>query len=111
MTDIHSCSYFCLKESCIKAQRAELREEVAMLRKTWADARTDLTTEAIENIGLRKRIAELEADAGRYRWLRETATQKTAYDVYGNGGLWVFGVHSDDNRLTFDAAIDAAMKE
>ena len=29
MTDIHSCSYFCNKPECIKAQRDELRERLA----------------------------------------------------------------------------------
>lgn len=29
MTDIHSCSYFCDRPECIKAQRDELRERLA----------------------------------------------------------------------------------
>ena len=29
MTDIHSCSYYCDKPQCIKAQRDELRERLA----------------------------------------------------------------------------------
>ena len=28
MTDIHSCSYYCDRPDCIKAQRDELREKV-----------------------------------------------------------------------------------
>ena len=28
MTDIHSCSYYCDKPECIKAQRNELREKL-----------------------------------------------------------------------------------
>lgn len=32
MTDIHSCSYYCDRPECVKAQRDELREEVMLLR-------------------------------------------------------------------------------
>lgn len=32
MTDIHSCSYYCDRPDCVKAQRDELREEVMLLR-------------------------------------------------------------------------------
>lgn len=37
-------------------------------------------------------------------------TPNTAHDLYGNGGLWRIGFHSNDNRLSFDAAIDQAME-
>lgn len=51
MTDtIHTCSYFCDRPNCIKAQRDELRDRIAALEA--------------ENVELRK-------DAERYRWLRE----------------------------------------
>jgi hypothetical protein len=33
MTDIHSCSYYCDRPECIKAQRDELRERLAQPRK------------------------------------------------------------------------------
>lgn len=46
-------------------------------------------------------------DARRYRLLRNKARQNTAHDVYGNGGHWSVGFFSSDNRLSFDAAIDA----
>ena len=32
MTDIHSCSYYCDRPACIKAQRDELRESVEKLQ-------------------------------------------------------------------------------
>ena len=32
MTDIHSCSYYCDRPECVKAQRDELRAELARLR-------------------------------------------------------------------------------
>jgi len=31
MTDIHSCSYYCDRPECIKAQRDELRDKLAQL--------------------------------------------------------------------------------
>ena len=36
MTDIHSCSYFCTRPECIKAQRDELRAENAALKAELA---------------------------------------------------------------------------
>ena len=38
MTDVHSCSYYCERPECIKAQRDELRERLAQpepKRKVW----------------------------------------------------------------------------
>ena len=32
MTDIHSCSYYCDRPECIKAQRDELREKLAIIK-------------------------------------------------------------------------------
>lgn len=52
---------------------------------------------------------ELKAIKSRYLWLRDKANQNTAYDRYGNGGHWSIGFFSEDNRLSFDAAVDAAM--
>ncbi len=50
-------------------------------------------------------------DAEKLDWLRRRARQNTAHDLYGNGGHWSIGFHSDDNRLSFDEAIEAAAKE
>jgi hypothetical protein len=33
MTDIHSCSYYCDRPECIKAQRDELRDRLAQPEK------------------------------------------------------------------------------
>lgn len=33
MTEVHSCSYYCDRPECIKAQRDELRERLAQPRK------------------------------------------------------------------------------
>ena len=58
--------------------------------------------QAIENDTLRARIAELERDAARYRWLRVNAREQwqICHDDYGRDLL------QDDS---LDAAIDAAM--
>jgi len=79
--DIHSCSYYCDRPACVKEQRDELRQ----------------------------RVAELEADARRYRWLRDNS----------GGSLsspYVCGVHggplAGDGWLTgslLDAEIDDAI--
>ena len=63
--------------------------------------------EAREHI-LLARIAELEADAERYRWLAAKASKDTAYDRYGNGAHWSIGFFAPDGRRALDAAIDAA---
>lgn len=47
--------------------------------------------------------------AAAYRWLEANAFQKTAYDLFGNGGHWTVGVHSDDSRKSFMEAIRSAM--
>lgn len=65
--------------------------------------------EARERI-LLARIAELEADAERYRWLAAKAQKDTAYDRYGDGAAWSIGFFADDSRHTLGAAIDAARK-
>ena len=36
MTDVHSCSYYCQRPECIKAQRDELRDRLAQPRKPTA---------------------------------------------------------------------------
>ena len=33
MTDIHSCSYYCERPECVKAQRDQLREK--LLEREW----------------------------------------------------------------------------
>ena len=68
---------------------------------------TKESVEARERI-LLDRIAELEADAERYRWLAAKASKDTAYDRYGNGARWSIGFFAPDGRHALDAAIDAA---
>ncbi len=57
---------------------------------------------ADELAALRKRAEEAEADAQRYRWLRDTE----------EGGSWLeFESYQRADPDAFDAAIDAARKE
>ncbi len=60
---------------------------------------------------LMRRVEELGKDAALYQWLQAKARQDTAYDRYGNGGHWFIGFHSDNNSLSFDAAIQAEQEK
>ena len=81
-TDIHSCGYFCDRPECIKAQRDELRE----------------------------RVAELERDAGRYRWLRRShGSYGRRHGIVVSNYNGVMGEYKEISDI--DAAIDSAMKE
>ena len=71
---------------------------------------TKESVEARERI-LLARIAELEADAARYRWLAAKAQKDTAYDRYGNGAHWIIGFFAANGRHALDAAIDAARRK
>lgn len=96
--EIHSCSYFCTRPGCVLAQRTELREEAAKMRRFWWDANADLRDALTENIGLRAQVAALEQDAKRYRWLRER--------------LLVFEVPRDMQISgNLDKSIDEAMQD
>ena len=84
------------RERILLARIAEIEEQ----RGQWAGL----------CVRLEARIAELEADAERYRWLAGKAHKDTAYDRYGNGAHWSIGFFASDGRHTLDAAIDAARK-
>lgn len=43
MSDIHSCSYYCNRPACIKAQRDEMRERIAVLAGALEDLRGEPT--------------------------------------------------------------------
>ena len=92
------------RERILMARIAELQEE--------ADRRT-LEVEATYHVQARlnARIAELEADAARYRWLAAKAQKDTAYDRYGNGAHWIIGFFAANGRHALDAAIDAARRK
>lgn len=67
-----------------------------------------LTDPAAFLVRLASKLPELEQDAERYRWLRDTAIP---FQSYKRGDPnWLFGV-GELRGPTFDAAIDAARKE
>ena len=82
--------------------------------RCYKDVRPDMRRVYVERLlsatDALPELLKAARDAERYRKLKEIAVQKTAWDVYGNGGFWQVGVHSDDSRLSFDEAVDA-MKE
>lgn len=59
----------------------------------------------VHPISTAQRLAELERDAARYRWLRDNSTEYSLTQKDGYGGRELKGW--DD----LDAAIDAAMGE
>jgi hypothetical protein len=72
MTEIHSCSYYCERPECIKAQRDELRERLAQPEKE----------------------PEKTTDADRLDWLQKAANARKvelARSIYKTGyeiGEW-----------------------
>ena len=78
------------------AERESLRDEAAaLLRELAAEADAE--------------IERLRADAERYRWLSEQATQQAD----ANGPIFRISVRRSEDRTLFSlsAAIDAAIKE
>lgn len=58
MSDVHSCSYYCDRPECVKAQRDEFRER--LLQREWQG----LTDEEIEDLYFdRFSMGELDAFA------------------------------------------------
>lgn len=98
MTDIHSCGYFCDRPECIKAQRDELRAQVAELERkntVYADA--------------------LDAIASRGTHHDTNPTRMLPRDVFGMQAdeWWLDYFERADGqvRLIARTAIDSAMKE
>ena len=56
MTDVHSCSYYCDRPECIKAQRDELRERLAQpeqeSQRQWRGLTDEDIAEIAEKLGL-----------------------------------------------------------
>lgn len=86
-------------------------DEITRLRADLALAQGQRDASEREIERLRDENAGLRKDAERYQWLRSFATQKTAWDIYGDGGHWMIAFFSKDSRLSVDAAIDAAMQK
>jgi hypothetical protein len=62
MTDIHSCSYYCDRPNCIKAQRDELRDKV--LNRVWVgltNAEIDLALKSCNTLDTYKYFRAIEA--------------------------------------------------
>ena len=84
----------------LRAERDALRERVGQLEYSNAvnaDAKAQTAKHAEEVDRLRERVKELEADAERYRWLRDREIPE-----------WLDLWHQNPDRI--DAAIDAAME-
>jgi hypothetical protein len=81
MSDIHSCSYYCDRPGCVKAQRDELRAQVEAL----------------------------QADAERYRFL-EADFSPMGLNIDGNHA-WAYRRNASLKGPTLSAAIDTARKE
>ena len=60
---------------------------------------------------LQQRIKELEADAGRYRWLREQEDGDEIFCMYGKNGRFGECGHCDIGGDLLDREIDRAMSE
>ena len=60
MTEIHSCSYYCDRPECIKAQRDELRDRLAQSNEFEPDWDA-MAVMVEEQQRMAKRIEELEA--------------------------------------------------
>ncbi len=74
MTEVHSCSYYCDRPECIKAQRDELRERLAQPN----DFNPDWDAMAVmveEQQRMAKRIEELEAQPVALETVYETIIQ------------------------------------
>lgn len=65
--DIHSCSYFCLKAECIRAQRDELCAHVAELQDNGRRLQEVADGAAAECLELRKQLAAFEPVG--WQWL------------------------------------------
>lgn len=56
MTDVHSCSYYCDRPECIKAQRDELRDRLAQPeqepQRQWRGLTDEDIAEIAEKLGL-----------------------------------------------------------
>ena len=78
MTDIHSCSYYCERPECIKAQRDELRDRLAQPN----DFNPDWDAMAVmveEQQRMAKRIDELEAQ--QKPWVKTYSGGQPNYTV------------------------------
>jgi hypothetical protein len=84
--NIHSCSYYCHRPACIKAQRDELRDKLAAL------------------------IAERDALLGALEWLATPPDCGCSHPCRCNGNEWAEA--ELDGRIDFaQEAIEAAKRQ
>lgn len=101
-------------------------EEASAIEEHLLHGSTDLCRAAAAHRGFRsleaiatgrhvvidaQELEGLRRDAERWKHVEKKAHKKTAYDVYGNGAFWTFGVFSEDQRQSFAQTIDASMQE
>lgn len=77
-----------------------IEARVAELESELSDAESDVDTMAEHNIELQAKVAELEKDAARYRWLRRQCDEK------GSRGSIIAASHYG---MDWDRNIDEAM--
>ena len=86
MTDIHSCSYYCDRPECIKAQRDELRERLVSMNDR------ELMQQALE---------ALEANLGNWAAKTKAITALRDWLAQPEQGCktgWPAGMLQDDSR-------------
>ena len=88
-----------------KCELAAAQEKIAELRQNLQTAEGAIQDRITERDAALKRIAELEPDAERYRWLRKERFDDGAPSVQSIA-IGCIGVTLDGHEL--DAAIDAA---
>jgi hypothetical protein len=82
--------------------------ELAEMESDIIELKHDLLEVATERDQARERIGELEKDAARYRWLRETADHECEQDSREDYAWFALHNESPDE---LDRAIDSAIEE
>jgi hypothetical protein len=107
MIELHSCSYFCERPACIKAQRDEMRDNRAY--EQGEDLYKAIRRECdLKLVALETENAALRVDAERYRWFRLQSLWDAERFPWPDGFEYPEALQDDGAML--DAAIDAARK-
>ncbi|HBO0915283.1 hypothetical protein ABZR34_28235 [Pseudomonas paraeruginosa] len=111
----HKRAFVCCGNFKSGAEYMSAREEVCCNEPVLTDV--NINTPAEEILGLIARLRAAEADAKRYRWLRnpdqdvslvlDKVSGEVPADEFGCGGYLAYEYRSGDE---LDAAIDAAME-
>ena len=65
MTDVHSCSYYCDRPECIKAQRDELRSRLAQPEQEPVQAAREACAQLLDEMAARDTLSNYYAVAAR----------------------------------------------